>query len=84
MEVEPTQYNMVYNALREAELRHSVYLDTLCVFRKNNPQLPDSRLFHTFVVNRDNKAVLIGNPIKNEKSTSPNKDLWIPNNQHLY
>ena len=67
MEVEPTQYNMVYNALREAELRHSVYLDTLCVFRNNNPQLPESRLFHTFVVNRDNKAVLVGNPIKNEK-----------------
>ena len=61
------QYKMVYDALRDAKLRHSVYLYTLCVFRKNNTQLPDSRLFHTFVVNRDNKAVLIGNPIKNEK-----------------
>lgn len=66
MDVNPKDCNMVYNALYTSALKHSVYIDTLHIFRRENKQIPDNKLFYTFVLNKDNKVVLIGNPLFNE------------------
>ncbi len=67
MDVNPKDCNMVYNALNTSALKHSVFIDTLHSFRRENKQIPDNKLFYTFVLNKDNKVVLIGNPLFNER-----------------
>lgn len=42
-----------------------VYLDTLQLFTKANPELNTKRHLHTFLIDNHNKVVLSGNPIKN-------------------
>src|SRR5574344_1324288 len=64
--IQAQDYNIVKSALNLSQLKHSVYIDTIDVFKQNNPQLPDSRIYHTFLLNKENKVVLIGNPLYNE------------------
>jgi hypothetical protein len=65
--IQAQDYNIVKSALNLSQLKHSVYIDTIDVFKQNNPQLPDSRIHHTFLLNKENKVVLIGNPLYNER-----------------
>lgn len=53
--------------LTELRFRHTVFYDVDGSFKRLNPQLPDSEHFHTFLLNKENKVVLIGNPTHNEK-----------------
>ena len=46
---------------------HPVLLDTAGIFERSNPQMPDNPLFHTFLLDRDNRVVLVGSPIGNPK-----------------
>lgn len=32
-----------------------------------NPQIPDNEMFHTFVINKEGKVLMVGNPFANEK-----------------
>ena len=41
-----------------------VYIDTDNLFSRNNKSLPHEKLFHTFLLDRKNRVVLIGDPIK--------------------
>lgn len=51
---------------------HPVYLDRNADFVKLNP-LPDNSSFHTFLLDKDNKVLVIGNPVLNPTV----KDLYI-------
>ena len=44
-----------------------VYLDTCNAFLEANPHIPDNKLFHTFVINKEGKVLMVGNPFQNEK-----------------
>lgn len=44
-----------------------VYLDEQNDFITSNPTIPKDAMFHTFLLDRDNKIVLVGNPVYNEK-----------------
>ena len=44
-----------------------VYVDTLGVFEDANPQIPSGGELHTFLLDRDDNVLLVGNPIWNEK-----------------
>lgn len=63
----PEKYEASYSKLCNARLKGTVYFDTARVFLNHNPHFPSSKLFHTFVINRDGKIVIVGSPFKNEK-----------------
>ena len=44
-----------------------VFYDPDGAFERANPQLPANPLFHTFLLDRDNRVVLVGSPIGNPK-----------------
>ena len=44
-----------------------VFYDPDGAFERSNPQLPENPLFHTFLLDRDNRVVLVGSPIGNPK-----------------
>ena len=54
-------------AMRTYAPDYPVYVDSLSIFRKANPHLPHNPLFHTFLLDEDNRVVLVGNPLENER-----------------
>jgi len=44
-----------------------VYLDTLGVFERTNPQIPADRDMHTFLLDSVGNVLLVGNPLWNDK-----------------
>lgn len=44
-----------------------VYVDTAGIFIKKNPNIPQSKLMHTFLIDNTGKVILVGSPIRNEK-----------------
>lgn len=44
-----------------------VYVDTANVLLRNNPSIPIDSKFHTFLLDENNKVLLVGNPLENEK-----------------
>ena len=44
-----------------------IYVDTANVFLRNNPQIPNDPIMHTFLLDEDNNVLLVGNPLENEK-----------------
>lgn len=60
---ENTQY--ICKLLENQRFGHSVYIDTANVFRKSNPWIPNESIYHTFLLDKDDKIVLVGNPHKN-------------------
>lgn len=53
--------------LKHISLRHDVYIDTCQCFMRKNSFFPKEKIFHTFLLNRDNHVVLVGDPIGNAK-----------------
>lgn len=53
--------------LRGCGLCHTVYIDTAHVFLINNPHIDVPNVFHTFLLDKDNRVVLVGNPLINPK-----------------
>ena len=57
----------ILNALQSNPFEWPIYLDYEGKFLKLNNFLPNSSFYHIFMLNQDNKIVLIGNPLLNEK-----------------
>ena len=53
--------------LTDLRFRHTVFFDADGAFERLNPQMPKKEEFHMFLLNGENKVVLIGNPTHNEK-----------------
>ena len=53
------------NAINETYYQGDVYLDSLGVFLKHNTNIPSNRLYHTFLLDKNNNVVLVGNPLNN-------------------
>ena len=45
----------------------SIYVDTTNVFLRNNPQIPNNPIMHTFLLDENNNVLLVGNPLENKK-----------------
>lgn len=58
-EIEMTLYGMRF--------AHPVFYDRSGSFESSNPGLPENPVFHTFLLDRDNRVVLVGSPIGNPK-----------------
>lgn len=51
----------------ESGLEHSIFVDTASCFQQINPQIPNNPLFHTFLINKNDSVVLVGDPLRNEQ-----------------
>jgi len=59
--------NLTWHRLNNSHFNHVVFIDKQYLFRKTNPQIPNERMYHTFLLDSNNNVVLVGNPITNEK-----------------
>lgn len=51
----------------ESTVKKTIFIDTNGIFRKKNPAFPDSKIMHVLLLDKDNKIVLVGNPLSNKK-----------------
>ena len=59
---------VVKQAFRKMRMENKlVYIDDRQYFTTKNPNIPKEPLYHTFLLNRENKIVLVGNPVYNDK-----------------
>lgn len=54
-------------SLRKQELNYPIRIDTLFQFSKLNTHIPTSPVYHTFLLDKDNKVLMVGNPMTNKK-----------------
>lgn len=54
-------------SLRSNGLDYPFYLDRDGSFPRQNTHIPADKRFHTFLLDQDNKVVLAGSPLRNEK-----------------
>ncbi len=45
----------------------TIFVDSANVFTEVNPNIPLESMYHTFLLDENNKVILVGNPIANEK-----------------
>lgn len=45
----------------------TVFVDSANAFAEVNPNIPSEEMYHTFLLDENNKVILVGNPIANEK-----------------
>ncbi len=46
---------------------YPILMDTLDEFERLNPHLPKNRALHTFLLDENNRVILVGNPLRNKK-----------------
>ena len=52
-------------ASRSDKLNYPIFIDQHATFLKQNPKFPKNRLLHSFLLDKNNKVVLVGNPLHN-------------------
>ncbi len=58
---------LYHEMLQPNIFKEKVYIDTTGIFLRDNPDIPAENLYHTFVLDSDNRIVMVGNPMQNEK-----------------
>ena len=61
------EYYRIRHILNNSHFDHVVLIDKQNLFRKENPQIPNERMYHTFLLDPNNNVVLVGNPLFNPK-----------------
>lgn len=60
-----TKENDLRLLLQFSDFKYPVILDFEKSFRSANLQIPENKLFHTFLLDKNNKVVLVGDPLNN-------------------
>lgn len=55
------------NALDKIFFSQNIYFDTNGIFISKNKHISDNQLYHTFLLDKNNNIVLVGNPINNQE-----------------
>lgn len=65
----PRKVNLysVRKVLISEGVRYPILIDTLGEFERLNPHLPKNQALHTFLLDENNRVILVGNPLRNEK-----------------
>ena len=58
------QINML---IEYSGFKHQIMIDLKKNFEKLNPHLPKNKALHTFLLDENNRVVLVGNPLRNKK-----------------
>lgn len=45
----------------------TIFVDSTNVFMESNPNLPSESMYHTFMLDENNKVILVGNPMLNKQ-----------------
>jgi len=53
--------------LKRVSFGYPVFIDQDATFVKQNPNLPQNRKLHIFLLDKNNKVVMVGNPLHNPK-----------------
>lgn len=64
------QIEDVYISILYSYLNCEIYVDTSHVFRKENPQIPQERRYHSFLINNNDSVVIVGSPVDNPQIDS--------------
>lgn len=64
---DPILEKTVYKELCSVRIKGIVYLDTCNAFMQANPTFPVSPVFRTFVMRKDGKVLMVGDPFQNDK-----------------
>ena len=56
-----------YFTMRTMSPSLPIYVDTAGIFIRENPHIPREAVYHTFLLDKDNRVVLVGNPSRSEK-----------------
>lgn len=67
IEARSNEQKSLLNNLTGCNLNHTIYVDNSYSFRRNNSNIPEDAAFHTFLLDENNKVILVGNPLHNEK-----------------
>jgi hypothetical protein len=63
----PSNIESAESFLEEMRFRQTVFYDLDGSFERLNPHLQKNENFHTFLLDEENKVILIGNPVRNTK-----------------
>ncbi|MCI5706955.1 MAG: hypothetical protein MR298_06490 [Odoribacter sp.] len=65
----PRKVNLysVRKVLISEGVRYPILIDTLGEFERLNPHLPKNQALHTFLLDENNRVILVGNPLRNKK-----------------
>ena len=63
----PKDMGVFYMSLKHFTPSCPVFLDSLGVLERANPQIPSNSDLHTFLLDKDNNVMLVGNPVWNDK-----------------
>lgn len=66
VEARNNENNKLAELIRTCGLKHEVYIDNNLSFRKFNTHIPKEAIFHSFLINKDNNVVIVGDPMYNE------------------
>lgn len=66
----PDQIEDTYLSIESSGLDSYVYVDTAYAFRRENPHVPQDRMFHFFLIDDKDSVVIVGNPMENPKIDS--------------
>lgn len=53
--------------IKESDIPANIYIDSTYVFLKNNPFIPKEKKYHSFLLNKNNEIILVGNPVNNKR-----------------
>lgn len=56
--------------LNESTLQYPIYLDVENIFQETNPHIPKNKLIHTFLLDKENNVIVVGNPLTNDRIKS--------------
>lgn len=59
--------NEIKREYLKSNFSKSIFIDRTGVFRKKNPTFPDANIMHVLLLDKDNKVVLVGNPLNNKR-----------------
>lgn len=66
IEPKKEQIEDVHFAIESSGLRNPVYVDSLYAFRRQNSFLSEDQMYHSFLLNKKGKIILVGNPLEND------------------
>lgn len=67
--VSPSQLPELEKSLLYYQFPHPIYIDENNIFSKINPHLPADKRLHSFLLDKNNNVILVGDPTSNH-------DLW--------
>ena len=61
---------IVMRDLKANSFDYPIFIDSEGIFAKETPHLPKNSQLHTFLLDKNNKIILVGNPLNNKKIES--------------